>query len=425
MNLRDELTEGRVLPQNIDAERSVLGAMMMDDESRRWGIENMTTDLFYSPAHGIVFDAMFDGKACDLIIVTNRLKEMGELEQIGGPGYLSGMVNLVPTIENTEHYGHIVRDCAIRRQAIKESNILSETAYKGTADDAMAYAGQINDNLSSLVDTEVDTKGIAESLRKQHASIEQRGFPFLETGWTSIDKILDGGIPLGHLTVVVGETGKGKTMFALNLAENWVKAEHNVLFISLEMTKAEVWSRVVGSRLFKLMMVKPESFSYSRHILNDPGCLKRNERWRKEAEDEEGWFIDDRSRITYPQILAQIRYHKRKHNISAVIVDHLGLIKVLGDSAIQYYDKGANDLVSTAKELEIGVVALAHRDTASSRMEGRGAKAEQVKWHVSAVQAAATCFMVGDCIEITKARFATTGIPMPNIKLLGSVATFE
>ena len=331
----DTIWQGRVPPQNIDAERSVLGAMMLDEESREAVLEMMTGDHFYSPVHCIIFETIQKlqdkNTPADLITVTNKLKEIGGLDKIGGPGYLSGVVNVVPTVENATYYGRIIIEKAARREVIKRASIVAERAYNDDYDEMIDSVSSIDDHLQRIIGgSETDTKNIAAALTRRRKRIAAGEAVVIPSGFAKLDDLASGGLPRGYSTVIKALPGTGKTPFVLQMLGQMVEQGCKVLYISLELLKEDVWPRVVASRLKRRGMVDG-SFDYT--------CLHNTHTWiadKPEIQaieaDEAGWFVDDRDVFTDDDIIRTIRMHVRKHGVQVVAIDYMNQVNMRDSS---------------------------------------------------------------------------------------------
>lgn len=431
----------RVPPQNIEAERSVLGGMLLDSEACVVGLEILKPEYFYSGAHSMMLEAMramqLNGSAIDLVTVTNYLRDKNNLERVGGPGYLAGLVNVVPTVEHTEHYASIVKDKAFLRAAIKQAERLLDAAYRSeTTDDVLDIASRlpsIPDELETFLGTNgADTGSAAESLYERHRMIAERGFSGVKTGWLRIDDCLLEGIPIGYPMILSGIPGTGKTAFLIRLLDQ-ISERHRVLFYSLEMPRARVWSRRCASMLYINRMTDP-GFNESQ-IANTHKVIEAHPQWKQHIENEKNWHIDERTRLSFPQIIRGIRRFKREHpDLMVVAIDHLGRVRLKSRTNQNQRERELAIVAMTdlAKELEIVIIWVIQPDTKYIRDPGnRPPSVASLDYFTKAAQEAGAMFALvrkedSDevTVYITKGRHGGTGGKV-KMRFRTNVQTFE
>lgn len=418
-------------PSSIEAERSVLGAMLQDHASCDYGLENLTGDLFYSGAHATIFNALRDIKAddskADTLTINEKLKTIGKLEAIGGSGYIAGLLNVVPTVEHTEYYARIIIEKATRRLAIKLGHQMIDKAMNGHVDEMIEKAHGIPQDLSALHDDgKVDTRNIYPALQDRWKRIQEGGQAFIPSGFPDLDLMMRGGFPCGHTVTVKAATGVGKSAFLLQAMDQMVDKGSRVLLITLEMKKDYVWSRIAGHRLYRKRKVD-SGFDYSC-ILNTAEWLKAHPELNEIVKDETGWFIDDRSRLNVDQIMSAIRYHIRVHKVNVVGIDYLNRVSHRSDNVNEYEDF-ISRLTDVAGEFGLVLFQLVQYDTATARNPKTADSAATVRYYTTAPNDAAVVIDIrrkqeGDeaAITLQKCRFGTRG--KKQYVFLGGVQTF-
>lgn len=351
----------RTPPQDLAAEQSVLGAMLLSKDAIGEVTEVLKGRDFYRLAHELIFDAVMDqygrGEPVDAITVADNLGRGGHLQQIGGHIYLHELVSAVSVTANATYYAEIVRDKAILRRLVDASMKISQMGYAahGEVTDIVDAAQQaiyeVAENrtaedyqpLSELVEITLDE---IESLA-QHGVMA--GVP---TGFIDLDQLTNG-LHAGQMVIIAARPGMGKSTLGLDFARA-ASIKHNLtsVFFSLEMTKSEIVMRLMAA----------ESGVPLNHI-------------RKGEMSEEYWsriaaktaqisraplFIDDSPNLTMMEIRAKARRLKQKHDLKLIIIDYMQLMtsgkKV--ESRQLEVSEFSRQIKLLAKELEVPVVAL-------------------------------------------------------------------
>ncbi len=357
-----ELHLHKLPPQNLDAEQSVLGAILIDNNALPKALEILDPDDFYKPSHRKIFFAMTDlfdkNEPIDLITLTDRLKKNNELEPAGGVAYLSQIVNMVPTAANVRYHSHIVREKALLRGLLLSTSDIAGKVYEDSldAEDLVDYAERsifkisdkrVKASFVTLKDVIRDSFEMIEHLYDRKEAIT--GAP---SGFRDLDELTTG-FQKGDLIIVGGRPSMGKTAFALNIAQ-YVGLEHKepVAIFSLEMAKEQLAIRMLCS----------EAMVNSNNIRK--GFIKKED-WHKltsAASNLTGApvFIDDTSGITVLELRAKARRLKMEHGLSLVIVDYLQLMR--GKGSFERREQEISDisrsLKALAKELSVPVIAV-------------------------------------------------------------------
>ena len=252
-----ESTLERPLPNNLDAERSVLGAVLLDNNALNAAIENLRPEDFFLDQHRRVFLQMIAlseaQQAIDLITLTEELHRHGELESAGGAPYLASLADGMPKVSNIEHYARIVKEKALLRNLIHATHNIQQRAFEGE-DGADAVLDNAESSIFALAEDRVKIGliPIKDIVRDNFERLEKifregKSITGIPTGYTELDKLTSGLQP-SELLILAARPSQGKTALALNLAENiGIRAGQPVAVFSLEMSKESLLQRLVAS----------------------------------------------------------------------------------------------------------------------------------------------------------------------------------
>lgn len=367
----------RLPPQNLEAEQSVLGGMLIDNETVHRVVEILRPEDFYRPAHQAIYQAIMalyqTNEPADLITVTNWLKKEQRLDEVGGPAYLAQLVDQVPATANIAHYAHIVYDKAILRHVISGAGDIIQKGYeaKGDVDQYLDQAEKIifeiaqrkvGEGFAHVKDIVKDSFKMIEQLYEKKEAIT--GVP---TGFDDFDKMTSGLQP-SDLVIVAGRPSMGKTALALNMAGHAaIHAGHKVAVFSLEMSKEQLVQRLLCSEA---------RVDASRLRI---GFLHEND-WPKLTKaagslSEAAIFIDDMAAQTVLEMRAKCRRLQRSHGLDLIVVDYLQLMRG-GVRSLESREREIADisrsLKALAKELHVPVVALSQLNrSVESRQDKR------------------------------------------------------
>ncbi len=355
---------GRIPPQSIEAEQSVLGSMLIDKEVVPVVMEILKPEDFYRPDHREIYNViieLFDkAQPIDLITVSERLKLHGKLELVGGLEYLSNIATEVPTTANVKHYSKIVEEKALLRKLIKASSDIVDLGFNASEevsyilDKAEQSVFDILQKRSSqgfvpIKDVLVDTFNNLEEMYNNKGNIT--GIP---TGFTDLD-FKTSGLHNSDLILIAARPAMGKTAFALNLAQNAAVHSHvPVAVFSLEMSKDQLVNRILCS----------EAMVDSNRMKT--GKLEDND-WQKVAKalaplSEAPIYIDDTPGVSITEIRAKCRRLKLEHNLGLVVIDYLQLMqgsgKKGGENRQQEISEISRSLKILAKEINVPVICL-------------------------------------------------------------------
>uniref|UniRef100_A0A7C4XN51 Replicative DNA helicase n=1 Tax=candidate division WWE3 bacterium TaxID=2053526 RepID=A0A7C4XN51_UNCKA len=351
----------RVPPQNLEAETSVLGSILLDKEAVVKVADVLVPDDFYSDALRIIFEEMLwlyeHHQPIDIITLTNKLEEKGKLEEIGGATLLSQLVNSVPSAAHVVNYAKIVSDKALLRRAITAANDVIQLAYSSTEDpeEVLDKAEQkifavserhFKENFTSIKTVLTDSFDRIDELHKDKDKL--RGIP---TGFPNLDGILAGLQP-SDLVIVAGRPSVGKTAFTLNIAHNVaIKEQIPVAIFSLEMSKEQLVDRMLASE------AGIDSWKLRTGNLDDNDFLKINHALGALAEAP--LYIDDSSIINVMEMRTKARRLQSEHGLGLIIIDYLQLMSGNNpENRVQEVSAISRALKGLARELNVPVVAL-------------------------------------------------------------------
>ena len=352
----------RVLPHSVEAEQSVLGAMLMDREAIMAASEIIDSEDFYQHQYGILFEAMLElyneGKPADLITLQDRLREKDVPPEISSLEFARDLLNAVPTSANIRYYAQIVQEKSMLRKMIKVTEEIANTCYlaKERVDDIMEDTEKKVFNLLQkrtsgdfvpIKDVVLNALDKIELASKNKGNVT--GIP---TGFVDLDYKTSGMQP-SDLVLIAARPSMGKTAFVLNIAQHMAfKNDVTVAIFSLEMSKEQL-----VNRLFSLES-KVDSQSIRTGNLSD-------EDWAKLIEGagiigKSNLIIDDTPGISVTELRSKCRKYKLEHNLGVIIIDYLQLMtgNKKTDSRQQEISDISRSLKEVARELNVPVIAL-------------------------------------------------------------------
>lgn len=368
-NIKDRQMEGLKLPpHSLEAEQSVLGGLMIDNE--RWDnvSERVTAEDFYSRPHRTIFMQMQRllelGKPIDLITLSEALEQNNELENVGGFAYLAELSKNTPSAANINAYADIVRERAVVRDMIKVANEIADAGFDPqgrTSEDLLDFAeSRVFQIAETRANKDEGPKAIDAILEETVEKIEQLyqkphdGVTGVSSGYQDLDK-KTAGLQKSDLIIVAARPSMGKTTFAMNLCENAAMTEDKpVLIFSLEMPGNQIMMRMLASLSrvdqTRIRTGQLDDEDWAR-ISSTMGILleKRN------------MYIDDSSGLTPTEVRSRARRIYREHGgLSLIMIDYLQLMRVpsLSDNRTLEIAEISRSLKALAKELQVPVVAL-------------------------------------------------------------------
>lgn len=355
---------GRLPPQDLVAEKSLLGAIMLQDSVMADILTILKPRDFYEKRHELIFTAMMQlydqHRPIDLLTLTAELKKQKNLRDIGGAAYLTELSNFVPAAAHAKAYAEIVERASVRRRLIKAGSEIAAKAYDDDAE-VNSLIGAAERDLFEVSDKIVKSDYVAmdelladafdriEELHKNKGAL--RG---LKTGFRDLDK-KTAGFQKGDLVIIGARPAMGKTTFAQNLAYNIATINRKgVLFFSMEMAANEIIDRMISD------VSGVDNWKMRTGNLSDEEFQKIGDALSEM--DEVPIYIDDTSSMTIMELRNKARRAMHDHDIGIVIVDYLQLISGsdrYAGNRVQEVTEISRGLKILARELEIPVVALA------------------------------------------------------------------
>ncbi|WP_211357304.1 replicative DNA helicase [Nocardioides rubriscoriae] len=352
----------RTPPQDMAAEQSVLGSMLISKDAVAEVSEVLRGNDFYRPSHEIIHDAIIDlfgrGEPVDMITVAAELQRRGELAKVGGAAYLHTLAANVPIAANAEFYAQIVHDQAVLRRLVDAGTRIAQFGYAGEGhvddivDRAQAEIYQITDKRSS--EDYAPLSDIMEGVLDEIEAISNReaGLYGVPTGFADLDDLTNG-LHSGQMIIVAARPAMGKSTFALDLCRS-ASIAHNLTscFFSLEMTRSEITMRLLSA----------EAKIPLNHIRN--GNMQEGD-WDKLARhmgkvSSAPMFIDDSPNMTMMEIRSKARRLKQRHDLKLIVIDYMQLMssgkKV--ESRQLEVSEFSRQIKLLAKELELPIIAL-------------------------------------------------------------------
>ena len=358
-----EVTAAKIPPQNIDAEMSLLGAVLIDEEVLAEISEQVTPRDFYDKRHATIFGAMMRlyerHKPVDLLTLTDELKRKDELDILGGSAYLTELTNYVPTAAHAEAYADLVAQKAVRRRLIKASTEISELGFDEDQD-VQELLGKAEQELFAVSDQSLkqDLTSIEQILTESFDRMEElhrnkgalRG---IATGYRDLDN-MTAGLQRSDLIILAARPAMGKTTFVTNLAYNVATiAKQPVLFFSLEMSKEQLVDRMLADAS------GVDSWNIRTGNLSDEDFAKLSEAMGEMAEAP--IYIDDKPGLTVLEMRTKARRAAHEAPLGLIIVDYLQLMQGSGKSdgnRVQEVSEISRGLKLIARELNVPVIAL-------------------------------------------------------------------
>ena len=354
---------GKIPPQNVDAEMSLLGAVLIDEEVLADITEHVKPKDFYDKRHAIIYDAIMrlyeKNKPVDLLTLTDELKRKKEIDEIGGSAYLTELTNYVPTAAHAESYAEIVAQKAVRRRLIKASGEISELGYdeQTTTQELLQQAEaelfsvsdqSLKQDLTSLESILTDSFDRLEELHRNKGAL--RG---VRTGYRDLDN-MTAGLQRSDLIILAARPAMGKTTLVTNLAYNVATiAKQPVLFFSLEMSKEQLVDRMLADAS------GVDSWNIRTGNLSDDDFSKLSEAMGEMAEAP--IFIDDTPGLSVLEMRTKARRAAHDQPLGLIIIDYLQLMQGSGrdnGNRVQEVSEISRGLKLIARELNVPVIAL-------------------------------------------------------------------
>ncbi len=374
------LEVGNKPPQALDVEESVLGAMMLEPSSVDQALEGLEPECFYDPRHRTVFEAMLElvknHVPVDIVTVTSKLREKGNLEVVGGASVLAGFTEKVGSAANLEYYIRILKQKAIQRDLITASYQILKDSF----DDSIVVDELIDKSESRIYDAtrsiaRREVQDIGSILKYVVADIEEQqkstGLGGVPSGYPSIDRVTNGWQP-SDLVIIAARPSVGKTAFALNIARNAAVDHHvPVAVFSLEMSCAQLAKRLVvsetglsGDKIKGSIKLEDYEWEQLEYRIRD---LSRAP-----------LYIDDTPSLPVMEFRTKAKNLVKNKGVRLIVVDYLQLMQApdqgkggLREQEVAYISR---TLKATAKELNVPILALSQLSRNAVQRQGSGGK---------------------------------------------------
>jgi len=361
-------------PQDIDAERSVLGALMLDKNAIIRVADLIKADNFYTPTHSRIFEAIFElferGEPIDILTVTKKLKDKNLLTEVGGSAYLTDLINSVPTATHISYYAKLVKQKKLLRDLIGASAEINERVFD-TSEDPEDLLDEVEQKIFAIsqksrpqnfVPIKDELKAAYERIEKLHQG--ERGLRGVSTGFDELDNYLSG-LQRSDLIILGARPSLGKTALCLDIARNAaIKTKTPVGIFSLEMSKDQVIDRLIAAEaqvaLWKLRtgrLTEDIEFEMIQEALD--------------RLSQAPIFIDDTPSANIIQVRSMVRRLQAEHGLGLLVVDYIQLIqpRTNTNNMVQAMTEVSRGLKSLARELEVPILAAAQLSRAVEQRE--------------------------------------------------------
>lgn len=380
--MADDIT-AKVPPHSQEAEKSTLGAILIDKDAIIKIADLIRADDFYYDQNAIIYRSILDlfhkRSPIDLVTLANHLDEIGDLEKVGGRSYLAELTHVVITATHVLQYATIVKQKSTLRKLLKAGQTIAGLGYEEAKDIEELIEGAekalFNVSQNFAQDKFVHIKDILtqtyEKIADLHDSESKDKYRGIPTGFRGLDNYLSG-LQQSDLVIVAGRPAMGKTSFALNIAQNMAKNKKSVGIISLEMSKEQLVERLFCSLLsvdsWKLRTGKlnEEDFARIGSVMDELNSAKI--------------FIDDSTSGSIAELRAKARRLQMEHGLDMLMIDYLQLMSITGvggniANRVQEISEISRSLKTLARELKIPIVALSQLSRA---VENRPSKEPQL-----------------------------------------------
>ncbi|MFK4752669.1 MULTISPECIES: replicative DNA helicase [Oceanospirillaceae] len=358
-------TSQRTPPHSVEAEQSVLGALMLDERAWESVSETLRDNDFYRHDHRLIFRAISHlssvEQAIDVVTVAEELEERGQLESINGGSYLARLVDMTPSIENCDAYAEIVRERSQQRRLIEAASDIMQKAYEPGGDETLTLISDAEKAIAEIAEGNRKDGGpekVAPILKKTLDQLDQMfnqpdGLTGLTTGFNHIDQRTSG-FQKADLVIVAARPSMGKTTFAMNLVENALLASKRpCLVFSMEMPSESIVMRMLSS----IGKIDQSRIRSGKLIEEDWPKLSAAVTMLKDLP----LYIDDTAALTPQEMRARARkVYRENGDLALIMVDYLQLMQVSGKSEgrTQEISEISRSLKAIAKEFECPMIAL-------------------------------------------------------------------
>ena len=365
----------RILPHSIEAEQSVLGCVLIDQDASMNVLSELKGEDFYVEAHRIVFEAMYNvyshNSPVDFVTLTDELEKTNMLESVGGAEYIATLTNIVPSSSNYKHYVDIVKRNSVLRKLIGASNNIINNCFEAqTMQEALTYAEKNifdisqNEDKSSLLPLKSSIGEVLDKFEKIQK--DRDSLKGLSTGIYGLDKITNG-LQKSDLILIAARPGVGKTSLAMNIV-NYAAIHKNasVAVFSLEMPRVQLAQRSLCSVAYVSM---EKALKGELTVQEWKALWAANEKLSKA-----NIYVDDSSLNTPVELLSKYRRLKAEHGLDLVMIDYLQLMNAGGkakDNRQQEISEISRSLKIMARELNVPVIVLSQLSRAVESRTGK------------------------------------------------------
>lgn len=365
----------RIPPQNLEAEKAVLAAMMLDKDAIYEAVQIIKAEDFYKDAHSVLYQAIVDltekGEPVDLITLTEVLRQESNLEKVGGVSYIAEVANSVGTAASIVHYARLVRDKSLLRTLIKTATNIATRGYEAgeepedLLDDAERMVLEVSKDrtrsglvaVSEVLENTVEKLEILQNQKSEITGLSS-GFKDLDnmtSGWQNSD-----------LVIVAARPAMGKTSFCLNIAQHAAVKEHTpVAIFSLEMSREQLTQRILSS----MAMLDQQKIRNGRMLDEDWIALTN----AIGPLAESPLYIDDTPAISVREIRAKTRRLKAEKGLGLIVIDYLQLMSGnrRSESRQQEISEISRNLKALARELDVPIIALSQLSRAVEQTQDK------------------------------------------------------
>ena len=352
----------RTLPHNLEAERTVLGAVLVDNQAFNSAAELLTREDFHRDAHRRIFEAMAvlaeRSQPIDLVTLKDELVRESALEAVGGASYLAALLDGVPRITNVEHWSRIIKEKAVLRNLIHAGNRIVQSCFEGE-DEAATLLDLAEKSIFDIAEKRIRVgfASMREIVKESFRTIDQLSqskdvVTGLATGFVDIDEMTSG-LQKGELVIVAARPAMGKTSFCLNIAQHVaMRVGETVGLFSLEMSKEQLALRLLCAD------ARIDAHRLRTGKLNEKDWARLAKAYHELGESR--LFIDDSATISPLEMRAKCRRLKAEHGLGLIIVDYLQLVTAAGRTENRQQELSAisRSMKGLAKELSCPVIAL-------------------------------------------------------------------
>ena len=376
-------TYGHLQPQALEVEKAVLGALMIDKDAYAVVCETLRPESFYEPRTQMVYQAIMElsmaERPVDILTVTEQLSKNGQLEEVGGPGYVMELSSRVASSANIEYHANIIAQKSLARQLISFASVIETKAFDETIDvedlmqEAESSLFELSQRNMKNDYTAIDPV-IAQAVKTiQNAAKNTDGLTGVSTGYYKLDDITSGWQP-SDLVIIAGRPAMGKTSFALSMAKN-IAADMRepMAFFSLEMSNVQLVNRLIsnaceiqGSKILNGQLQRDEWERLDKRINNLLGAPL---------------YVDDTPGLSVFELRTKARRLVREHGVKLIMIDYLQLMNANGmrfSSRQEEVSTISRSLKGLAKELNIPILALSQLNRGVESREGLEGKRPQL-----------------------------------------------